>query len=68
VKTCSKCAYFWIDDTPVPEPQPGYKANLRILDVEDIKAVPYTLMSHPFVERLIGILRREFFDNVFLYP
>ena len=30
-----------------------WQANLRILDVEDIKTVPYVPLSHPFVERLI---------------
>ena len=44
-----------------------WKANLRILDVDEIKAVPYTPMSHPFVERLIGTLRREFLDHVFFW-
>jgi putative transposase len=44
-----------------------WKANLRILDVEEIKAVPYTPISHPFVERLIGTLRREFLDHVLFW-
>ena len=35
------------------------QANLRILDVEAIKTVPYAPLSHPFVERLIGTIRRE---------
>jgi transposase InsO family protein len=39
-------------------------ANLRILDVDEIKAVPHTPVSHPFVERLIGTLRREFLNHV----
>lgn len=29
-------------------------ANLRILEVKEVKTVPYVLLSHPFVERLIG--------------
>jgi transposase InsO family protein len=29
-------------------------ANLRILEVTEIKTVPYVSLSHPFVERLIG--------------
>ena len=37
-----------------------WQANLRILEVEEIKTVPYAPLSHPFVERLIGTLRREF--------
>jgi len=41
-----------------------WKANLRILDVAEIKTVPYVPLSHPFVERLIGTIRREFLDQV----
>ena len=37
-----------------------WKANLRILNVTEIKTVPYTPVSHPFVERLIGTMEREF--------
>ena len=33
-------------------------ANLRILEVEEIKSIPYVPVSHPFVERLIGTIRR----------
>ncbi len=29
-------------------------ANLRILEIDEVKTVPYTPVSHPFVERLIG--------------
>jgi len=35
-------------------------ANLRVLEVEEIKSVPYAPMSHPYVERLIGTIRREY--------
>ena len=41
-----------------------WKANLRILEVIEVKAVPYLPISHPFVERLIGTIRREFLDHV----
>ena len=44
-----------------------WQANLRILDVEEIKSVPYTPISHPFVERLIGTLRREFLDQILFW-
>jgi len=40
-----------------------WEANLRILDIESIKSVPYTPTSHPFVERLIGTVRREYLDQ-----
>jgi hypothetical protein len=35
-----------------------WQANLRVLEVTEIKTVPYVPLSHPFVERLIGTLRR----------
>ena len=44
-----------------------WQANLRILDVDEIKSVPYTPRSHPFVERLIGTIRREFLDHTFFW-
>jgi transposase InsO family protein len=34
-------------------------ANLRVLEVEEIKSVPYAPTSHSFIERLIGTIRRE---------
>jgi putative transposase len=36
-----------------------WQANLRILDVKELKTVAYVPLSHPFVERLIGTIRRE---------
>ena len=39
-------------------------ANLRILEVTEVKTVPYVPLSHPFVERLIGTIRREYLDQV----
>jgi transposase InsO family protein len=41
-----------------------WKANLRILEVSEVKTVPYVPLSHPFVERLIGTVRREYLDHV----
>jgi transposase InsO family protein len=41
-----------------------WKANLRILDVTEVKSAPHLPISHPFVERLIGTIRREFLDLV----
>jgi transposase InsO family protein len=42
-------------------------ANLRILEVDEIKSIPYAPVSHPFVERLIGTIRREFLDQVLIW-
>ena len=44
-----------------------WKANLQILDVNEIKTVPDVPLSHPFVERLIGTTRREFLDHVLFW-
>jgi transposase InsO family protein len=39
-----------------------WRANLRVLDIEELKSVPFAPRSHPFIERLIGTLRREYLD------
>ena len=44
-----------------------WQANLRVLGVTEIKTVPYVPLSHPFVERLIGTLRREFLDRTLFW-
>ena len=44
-----------------------WQANLCILDVDEIKTVPYTPRSHPFIERLIGIIRREYLDHTLFW-
>jgi putative transposase len=45
----------------------GWTANLRILEIDEIKTVPHVPLSHPFVERLIGTMRREFLDHVLFW-
>ena len=44
-----------------------WQANLRILEVTEIKTVPYVPLSHPFVERLIGTVRRECLDRTLFW-
>jgi putative transposase len=39
----------------------------RSLEVEEIKSIPFIPVSHPFVERLIGTIRREFLDHVLIW-
>jgi hypothetical protein len=41
-----------------------WQANLRILEISEIKTVPHVPLSHPFVERLIGTVRRELLDHI----
>src|SRR5262249_38439795 len=44
-----------------------WQANLRVLMVQEIKTVPYVPLSHPFVERLIGTIRREYLDKTLFW-
>src|SRR5580700_11508463 len=44
-----------------------WQANLRILEVTEIKTVPHVPLSHPFVERLIGTIRREYLDRTLFW-
>jgi transposase InsO family protein len=44
-----------------------WQANLRVLAVTEIKTVPYVPLSHPFVERLIGTVRREYLDRTLFW-
>jgi len=44
-----------------------WQASLRILGADEMKTVPYTPLSHPFVERLIGTIRREFQDHTLFW-
>ena len=46
---------------------PQWQANLRILEVAEIKTVPHVPWSHPFVERLIGTLRGEYLDRTLFW-
>jgi transposase InsO family protein len=58
--------YLSSDNDPIFRYQ-RWQANLRILGVEEIKSIPYTPVSHPFIERLIGTIRREYLDCVFFW-
>ena len=44
-----------------------WQANLRVLEVREIKTVSYVPVSHPFVERLIGTVRREYLDRILFW-
>ena len=44
-----------------------WRAQLRALGIVEIKSIPYIPTSHPFVERLIGALRREYLDHFFFW-
>ena len=40
-----------------------WRANLRVLEIDELKTVPNTPRSHTFIERLIGTIRREYLDR-----
>jgi len=44
-----------------------WKANLRVLEIDEIKPLPHVPMSHPFVERLTGSIQRELLDHTFFW-
>lgn len=44
-----------------------WKTDLRVLDATEIKKVPYVPLPHPFIEKLIGTLRRGHLDRTLLW-
>jgi putative transposase len=44
-----------------------WQANLRVLGITEIKTAPYVPISHPFVERLIGTIRREYLNRTLFW-
>ena len=44
-----------------------WQCNLRVLGVEELKSVPGTPTSHPFIERVIGTTRRECLDHLLFF-
>jgi len=44
-----------------------WQANLRILEVETVQTVLQVPWSHPFIERLIATIRREYLDRLFFW-
>ena len=45
----------------------GWQANLRVRSTTEVKTVLYVPMSHPYIERLIGTLRRECLDRMLFW-
>jgi putative transposase len=44
-----------------------WQANLRISGIHEIKTIPCVPASHPFIERLFGIIRREYLDHLLFW-
>jgi transposase InsO family protein len=58
--------YLSTDNDPLFEYH-RWQANLRILEIDRIRSIPFTPVSHPFVERLIGTIRRELLDHTLFW-
>ena len=58
--------YLSSDNDPLFEYH-RWKATLSILDIDEIKAIAHVPLSHPFIERLIGTLRRECLDQTLFW-
>ena len=58
--------YVGSDNDPLYKFHQG-QANLRVLEVTQIKSIPYLPLSHPFVERLIRTLRREYLAHMLFW-
>jgi len=58
--------YLSMDNDPLFNFQ-RWKANLRVVEIKEIKSVPYAPRTHPFIERLIGSIRREFLDQILFW-
>jgi putative transposase len=61
------CNLMGCSPNTVTGSSPPWRANLRVLEIDEVKTVPYTPTSHPFVERLIGMIRREFLDHTLFW-
>jgi len=44
-----------------------WKANLRTLEIDEWKSGPGIPTSHPFIERVIGTIRREYLDQLIFF-
>lgn len=58
--------YLSTDNDPLFECH-RWQANLRILEIDEIKSAPFSAISHSFVERLIGTVRREHLDQTLFW-
>ncbi|HQR43317.1 MAG TPA: integrase core domain-containing protein [Gemmatales bacterium] len=58
--------YLCMDNDPVFRYH-RWVANLAILEIEPVRSIPCVPRSHPYVERLIGTIRREFLDHTLFW-
>jgi len=63
----SKLPKYLSSDNDPPFKFHRWHANLRILEIEEIKSIPYIPESHPFIERLFRTVRNEFLDQTLFW-
>jgi len=44
-----------------------WQANLRVLEIDEIKTIPGVPTSHPFIERSIVLCRQEFLSRILFW-
>ncbi len=44
-----------------------WQGNLRILGIYEVKTIPHVPVSHLFIKRLIGTIRREYLDHLLFW-
>ena len=59
------------DDVPVPKPVPGGRAFYKFdriagMGIEDVPTAPLSPWQNPYVERVVGSVRRECSDHVII--
>jgi len=58
--------YLSSDHDPLFEYQ-RWEANLRVLQISEVKTVPRGRRSHPIVEPPIGTIRKEYLGHIFFW-
>jgi transposase InsO family protein len=44
-----------------------WQTNIEMLGIKEVRSIPFTPTSHPYVERAIGTTRREFLDHILFW-
>ena len=58
--------YISTDNNPLSQFH-CWKSNLRIIEIDEVKSIPFTPISHPYVERINGTIRRECLDQTLFW-
>jgi len=67
IKTCQTSPRYLSSDNDPLFLYQRWQVNLRILDIKEIKTIPYVPLSHPYIERLIKSIRQELLDQILFW-